>query len=238
MLSFHKPDQTRIDAFLTRQTTGTYSYTEIGASQESPPPGYAVDHHRVCLGTGQSTFLAGCEALRRWEMFNLGWVSVQPPHTPIAEGRVVAVIAHVFGCWFLNACRIVYIREEEGPIETFGFAYGTLHDHMAQGEERFTIEWNHADDCVWYDLFAFSKPHHILFRLGYPIARRVQRRFALDSLAAMMQAVPTVSSGENASNLGYIQVIQRRTDPGELVRWGAFVGGIGVLLAIVGAWLV
>jgi uncharacterized protein (UPF0548 family) len=238
MLSFHKPDQTRIDAFLTRQTTGTYSYTEIGASQESPPPGYAVDHHRVCLGTGQSTFLAGCEALRRWEMFNLGWVSVQPPHTPIAEGRVVAIIAHVFGCWFLNACRIVYIREEEGPIETFGFAYGTLHDHMAQGEERFTIEWNHADDCVWYDLFAFSKPHHILFRLGYPIARRVQRRFALDSLAAMMQAVPTVSSGENASNLGHIQVIQRRTDPGELVRWGAFVGGIGVLLAIVGAWLV
>ncbi len=189
MFSFHKPGTTKVDVFLTRQTTEAYSYTEVGASQQSPPRGYTVDHHRECLGTGQATFLAGCAALRRWQMFNLGWVSVQPPHTPIAEGQVVAVLAHVFGCWFLNACRIVYIREEEGPIETFGFAYGTLHDHMARGEERFTIEWNHADDCVWYDLFAFSKPRHILFRLGYPIARRVQRRFARDSLAAMMQAV-------------------------------------------------
>ena len=159
------------------------------------PQGYTVDHHRGCLGTGHATFLAGCAALRRWQMFNLGWVSVQPPHTPIAEGQVVAVLAHVFGCWFLNACRIVYIREEAGLIETFGFAYGTLYDHMAQGEERFTIEWNHADDCVWYDLFAFSKPRHILFRLGYPIARRVQRRFARDSLAAMLQAVGARHSG-------------------------------------------
>ncbi len=195
MFSFHKPETTKVDVFLTRQTTEAYSYAEVGASQQSPPQGYTVDHHRGCLGTGHATFLAGCAALRRWQMFNLGWVSVQPPHTPIAEGQVVAVLAHVFGCWFLNACRIVYIREEEGLIETFGFAYGTLHDHMAQGEERFTIEWNHADDCVWYDLFAFSKPRHILFRLGYPIARRVQRRFARDSLAAMLQAVGARHSG-------------------------------------------
>ena len=212
MFSFHKPDTAKVAIFLAKQDRTACSYTEIGASQQSPPPGYAVDHHRVCLGTGHATFLAGCEALRRWEMFNLGWISIQPPHTPIVEGQIVAVIAHVFGCWFLNACRIVYLREEEGPIETYGFAYGTLHDHMAQGEERFTIEWNHADDCVWYDLFAFSKPHHMLFRLGYPIARRVQRRFALDSLAAMRQAVPTVSSGENTSDVGHIQIIQRRTD--------------------------
>ena len=237
MFSFHKPDTAKVDVFLTRQTTGAYSYAEVGDSQKTPPAGYAVDHHRVCLGTGHSTFLAGCAALRRWEMFDLGWVSVQPPHTSIAEGQVVAVIAHVFGCWFLNACRIVYIREEEGPIEIFGFAYGTLHDHMARGEERFTIEWHHADDCVWYDLFAFSKPRHILFRLGYPIARRVQRHFAQGSVAAMMESVCALPSGENTLEVGQIRVIQRRTDPGELTRWVALIGGIGGLLGIVSFWL-
>lgn len=237
MLSFDKPDQARVDAFLISQTTQTYSYAERGASQQSPPPGYAVDHHRVCLGTGQSTFIAGCEALRRWEMFNLGWVAVQPPHSSIAEGQVVAVLAHVFGCWFLNACRIVYIREEEGPIEKFCFAYGTLHDHMARGEERFCIEWHHADDSVWYDLFAFSKPRHVLFRLGYPIARRVQRRFALDSLAAMTQAVSARHSGKHAPDVGHVQVIQRRTDPGELVCWVALIG-VGGLVGILSFWLI
>lgn len=232
MLSFHKPDTVEVDVFLTRQTTGAYSYPEIGASQQPPPPGYAVDHHRVCLGTGQATFLAGCEALRCWKMFNLGWVSVQSRHTPLAEGQVVAVLTHIFGCWFLNACRIVYIREEEGPIQTFGFAYGTLHDHMARGEERFTIEWNQVDDSVWYDLFAFSKPRHVLFRLGYPIARRVQRRFARDSLTAMVQAIGASPSGENTREVGHIRVVQRRADPGEMVRWVALIGGIGGLLGV------
>ena len=34
----------------------------------------------------------------------------------------------------------------------FGFAYGTLPDHAATGEERFLIEWNQDDDSVWYDI--------------------------------------------------------------------------------------
>jgi uncharacterized protein (UPF0548 family) len=59
---------------------------------------------------------------------------------------------------------------------------------MRSGEERFSIEW-HSDDAVWYDLLAFSRPGHWLIWLGYPCARRLQRRFALASLAAMVRAV-------------------------------------------------
>ena len=70
-----------------------------------------------------------------------------------------------------------------------GFAYGTLPAHAEIGEERFAVEWQLADDSVWYDLYAFSRPGHLLARLGYPIARRLQRRFARESKQAMLDAV-------------------------------------------------
>src|SRR5262249_42824659 len=106
----------------------------------------------------------------------------------IQEGNVVAMLARVFCVWWLNACRIVYVFDESEPVRRFGFAYGTLPGHVERGEERFSVEWL-ADDTVWYDLRAFSRPRYWLTRLGYPLARRVQRRFARDSLAAMREAI-------------------------------------------------
>jgi uncharacterized protein (UPF0548 family) len=93
------------------------------------------------------------------------------------------------GVWWLNACRIVYAVDEAGPISKFGFAYGTLPGHVESGEERFLVEWDRGDDAVWYDILAFSRPHHVLTRLGYPVVRRLQRRFGRDSAAAMLRAV-------------------------------------------------
>ena len=73
--------------------------------------------------------------------------------------------ARHFGFWSLNACRIVYTIDEEGPVVRFGFAYGTLPDHAEQGEERFSVEWHHEDGTVWYDILAFSRPNHPLASL-------------------------------------------------------------------------
>jgi len=73
-------------------------------------------------------------------------------------------------------------------VKRFGFAYGTLADHMESGEERFTVEWRRDDDSVWYDLLAFSRPRHPLARLGLRLSRALQRRFARDSLRAMARA--------------------------------------------------
>jgi uncharacterized protein (UPF0548 family) len=89
----------------------------------------------------------------------------------------------------LNACRIVFLVDEESPLKRFGFAYGTLAEHAESGEERFTIEWNRDDDRVWYDILAFSRPKQMLARLGYPLSRSLQKRFAEGSKAAMVQAV-------------------------------------------------
>src|SRR5262249_58341872 len=104
-------------------------------------------------------------------------------------GQVVAVIARLFGLWWLNACRIVYVVNEEERVKRFGFAYGTLPQHAESGEERFTVEWHEADDAVWYDIVAFSRPQQLLTRLAYPLVRRLQKRFARDSAAAMQRAV-------------------------------------------------
>jgi uncharacterized protein (UPF0548 family) len=78
----------------------------------------------------------------------------------------------------------VYVVDEP---RRFGFAYGTLREHVERGEERFLVE-HRPDDGVWYDLFAFSTPQHVLARLASPIGRALQRRFAHDSMAAMQRA--------------------------------------------------
>jgi uncharacterized protein (UPF0548 family) len=91
-------------------------------------------------------------------------------------------------CW-VNACRIVYVVDVQGPVQRHGFAYGTLPEHAESGEERFTVEWHEADAAVWFDILAFSSPQQLLARLGYPFARKLQKRFARNSAAAMQRAV-------------------------------------------------
>jgi uncharacterized protein (UPF0548 family) len=98
-------------------------------------------------------------------------------------------MGRAIGLWWLNSCRIVYVVDESGPISKFGFAYGTLPGHVESGEERFLIEWDRGKNGVWYDILAFSRPNHFLTRLGYPVVRRLQKRFGRDSAASMLNAV-------------------------------------------------
>ena len=79
-------------------------------------------------------------------------------------------------------------RSKRCVVGKIGFAYGTLPKHVERGEECFSVEWHHADDTVWYDILAFSRPKHILVRLGYPVARALQARFVRDSMQALLKA--------------------------------------------------
>ena len=153
------------------------------------PTGYNVDHHRVQLGTGTLAWNRAVEAIRAWQMFNIPWIRLCWPTVPIRVGTEVAVLVRHFGFHSLNACRIVYVIDEADPIKRFGFAYGTLAEHAERGEERFTVEWNRDDDKVWYDILAFSRPRQMLARLGYPLSRFLQKRFAEGSKAAMVKSV-------------------------------------------------
>jgi len=194
MFLAHKPAEGMIREFLLRQAHRGFSYNEIGASQNSVPAGYVVDHNRVKLGNGEEVFQKAIQAVRSWEMFHLGWVELCWPNAAIEVGVTVAALVRHWSFWSLNACRIVYLIEGKGAAERYGFAYGTLPDHGECGEERFTVEWHREDNGVWYDLFAFSRPNHWLAKVGYPLSRHLQRRFAEDSKKAMQRAVSPITA--------------------------------------------
>lgn len=193
MLSLTRPGRTQIERWLERQAGAPFSYAEVGATADESrlaalPGGCALDRDRARLGSGRGDYARAVAALRRWQMFALGWVELCWPTAPIAEGSTVGVLMHAGVLWSLNACRIVQLVGESGPVERFGFAYGTLRDHALCGEERFRVEWRREDDSVWYDLLRFSRPGGALARATRPLVRRLQRRFARDSLRAMQAA--------------------------------------------------
>lgn len=192
--SLQKPGPDILRQFLAEQSELDFSYPDVGATAGTPPAGYVVDRTRIELGVGESDFDAAKAALRRWQQFQLGWVDAWSPDTPLEVSQTVAIVGWAVGFWWVNCCRIAYTVDESGDTTKFGFAYGTLPGHVESGEERFLIEWDRATDQVSYDILAFSRPNHILTRLGYPIVRRKQKRFGRDSAAAMFKAVNADSS--------------------------------------------
>ncbi len=197
MLLPWRPSRARLRAFRAAQAGRPWRYRAVGATRATPPPGYRIDHNRVRLGRGAATWGRAVAAVRRWEMFHLGWATVYPPRPPIAVGATVVVVARHLGFWSASAARIVYTVDEAGPPRRFGFAYGTLPGHVERGEERFTVEWQAGDNSVWYDILAFSRPQQPWVWLGYPFARLLQRRFARDSKRAMVRAVATAPPGSD-----------------------------------------
>lgn len=151
--------------------------------------GYLTDHNCVELGRGQTTFQRAIEAINRWEMFNIDWLQLCWPDAPIETGSVVAVLAYHLGFWSLNACKVISVINECEERCRYGFIYGTLPDHAERGQEQFTVEWRRDDNSVLYEILAYSRPNLMLARLGYPITRLLQRRFARDSMKAMLTAL-------------------------------------------------
>ena len=189
MFRLTAPSEDEIRRFISKQRDSGFSYPQVGASASTLPAGYNVDHNRVQLGRGEGTWQRATEAIRGWRMFSMPWVNLHWASAPIQVGTDVAVSVRHFGFYSLNACRIVYVVDEESPVKRLGFAYGTLGEHAESGEERFTVEWSRDDDRVWYDILAFSRPRQMFARLGYPLSRLLQKRFAEGSKAAMIQSV-------------------------------------------------
>lgn len=187
MFTLSEPFDREIAKFISVQSKLPFNYAEVGATKTATPEGYTVDHNRIQLGRGAETYQRAVEALKQWRQFELGWVTVMPHDAKLEAGATVAVKAKACGLWSLNACRVVYVIDEQAPIRRFGFAYGTLPDHIERGEERFLIELR--EDEVWYDILAFSRPRHPMVRAGFPVARRLQKRFARESMAVMRSVV-------------------------------------------------
>jgi len=181
MFVVREPNDADVARFIASQHELPFTYAEVGATNATTPPGYNVDHNRIQLGSGEATYRSAVDALQKWRHFELGWVAIVPAGVVVEVGATVAVKARAYGTWSLNATRVVYVIDES---RRFGFAYGTLPDHVEKGEERFLVEWM-PEDSVWYDILAFSRPQHPLVKLSAPLARRLQHQFARDSLNRM-----------------------------------------------------
>jgi len=193
MFLIRKPSAEQIRGVIDSQTSLDFTYPMVGATRNAEAPsGFAVDHNRIQLGNGKEVFETAKRALADWQHYRFSWLELHRPESVPEVGQTVAKVTRALGLWVLNVCRIVYLVEEDRPLRRSGFAYGTLPEHAECGEERFQVEW-HADDSVWYDIFAFSRPHQLLARIGKPYVRLKQKQFAWESLAAMKDAVLKLS---------------------------------------------
>ncbi|MBM3803916.1 MAG: DUF1990 domain-containing protein [Acidimicrobiia bacterium] len=192
MFCLRRPSCLEIEAFLASQQESPFSYAEVGATRGKLPTGYAIDRNRVKLGAGPEAFCHAVQALRHWQMFQLGWLELFDSNTAIRAGATVAVLARHFGFWSLNSSRVVYVFNDD---RSYGFAYGTLRDHAEQGEERFSVDWSSEDDSVSYDILAFSRPQQWQAKVARPVSRLLQKKFARDSKAAMIRVVLERAAG-------------------------------------------
>ena len=149
------------------------------------PRGWFVDRFEATIGHGDGDFSAACDALRRWEQFDRGWLVLADDPVPLEVGAVVAYAARVLGTWWGYGCRILQVIDE--PTR-FGFVYGTIDGHAECGEERFLVRLD-TDGTVTYSLFAMSRPGRWFSWPGMPIARQAQGRFRPTSADAMRRAV-------------------------------------------------
>src|SRR5687768_2624213 len=97
MFLLTQPSDEQIRNIIAAQRNTSFSYPDVGATSGAIPNSYTVDHNRVKLGDGQSAFELAVAAVRRWEMFNLGWVQLCWPDRPLVAGTTVAVLVSLYG---------------------------------------------------------------------------------------------------------------------------------------------
>ncbi len=200
MFRWRSPSLDDINAYLAAQSTEPLSYREVGLTRKGlRPSGYDLAIHRVRLGAGRSAYQAAQDALRAWRMFPASMATLYWPNVAIEAGREVVVGFAIGPLWSLNPCRILYVVDERelqsaGKEHRFGFAYGTLPGHVEAGEERFLVTWDESSDEVSYEILCYSRPQHMLAKIGSPYAAYQQRRFRRLSGQAMQEAVQAALS--------------------------------------------
>lgn len=176
-----RPTATRLNSYLALREEMPYSYLDIGASAGVFPVNYYQHTNRFYLGQGKVCWSLAKQAIAEWQPFNTSWAQVYPKYPPIRREEIVAVSFYVFGVWWTNSCRIVYVVDE---AKKYGFAYGTLPGHVGRGEEYFGVEQDEEGKC-WFILKAFSQPAYWGARLFPFVMRHHQQRFVRVAAASM-----------------------------------------------------
>lgn len=181
-MTLRPPTAERLAARIARAAGEQLGVTP-GSTDGACPRGMTTNAASARVGDGDRDFAAARVAVLRLAMFDLPWIRAFAAQ-PVAVGTDVAVYGRVLGCWWTNVCRVTRVVDEPRGA---GFVYATLRSHMMAGEERFAVELR--PDGVWFELVSHSRPSHTLARLGWPLVRAMQRRFARHAIAAIAAAV-------------------------------------------------
>ena len=144
------------------------TYSEVGATAGTLPPGYHHVQKSAVIGRGRSRFEDAANKGMRWGMLRGAGLRVQVTTEVAAVGS--EVIVHLGPA--RAPCRVVYLVDDP---DRRGFAYGTLRGHAETGEERFVVRYDPATDEVFAEVTAFSQHATWWSRLGSPITSVAQR---------------------------------------------------------------
>jgi hypothetical protein len=162
---------------------------------------YATDLPAEAPGPPEEhgAFAAAQEVLRRYAFPPPSLITgIFKPDTPL-ENRVMLLRARFLGFSFWFGVRVSEVTDEAarptaaGPERVWGYGYRTLEGHFERGQIDFTIHKNLTTGAVQFCIHAVSQTGRIrnpFYWLGFKLfGRRLQRRFARESLARMRQLV-------------------------------------------------
>ena len=197
MYLLHRPTPAEVSRYRDSQR-GRPVFQRQGDIPDPPPPGFHANRGSTRVGLGSANFEAACDAVRRWEMFPGDWLSVDTHGETVACGVTAAVVARCLGIWTVNCCRVVDVQESD---RRFAFTYATTDQHALEGAERFTVDWR-GDDTVWFSINAIARPCDWIVRVGLPLVKRLQRRFAVESPQAVERSIKrrVANSGSNSNS--------------------------------------
>ena len=185
------PSDASLRTILEARSGSPFTHSHEGVTADSEivaPKGFRLDVYGAEVGQGETDFARACEAVATFAHYPHSFTRVYSL-TPRAEvGTVFGTTASHFGFASMHPCRIFEVIDEAAP-RRFGFALGTLHGHIGDGEERFLVSLDEKDERVRYEVRAVSRPHGALGRLGSPFFRHFQRRFRAETCAAMRDFV-------------------------------------------------
>jgi uncharacterized protein (UPF0548 family) len=162
---------------------------------------YATDLLAEAPGppAAHGAFAAAQDVLRRYAFPPPSLITgIFKPDTPL-ENRVMLLRARFLGFSFWFGVRVSEVTDEAahptaaGPERVWGYGYRTLEGHFERGQIDFTIHKNLTTGAVQFRIHAVSQTgriRNLFYWLGFKLfGRRLQRRFARESLARMRQLV-------------------------------------------------
>ena len=144
------------------------TYSQVGATAGEMPADFRQVRASRRIGSGRERFDAAAAAVMHYGMLRGAGLRVS------ASTEMAKVGSDVLGRLgpFLAPCRVVYVIDEPNRR---GFAYGSLPGHAVRGEEMFAVRYDPADNGVYAEVAAFSRPATWWSRLGTPVLSAAQK---------------------------------------------------------------